>query len=746
MPFLCNVCGADIIARRVTREDGVAVAFCGQCGMGMVEHPPTSTEAFYADGYYGADSGDQGGYHDYTFTAEHTQLWVRLMVEALLPQGGRILDVGCATGAMLASLPDGFERFGIEVNATAAEQARAQGVTVIGTDINDAALTDVDCGHFDVITSIATFEHVLDLRGAVLRCLGLLAPGGTLVFEVPLISETADNKDWFGGSYEHIHYPTVVGMRHLFDHLPGVHWAGFESDIKGFSASYLGIASRNERSFALAERLLLAMGQDTPEGLGLNERRLNLAYHVVHNFRPTPERVLALPDLLDVVATPHLLRRLTQLWHGDAVQAANAAYHEQQAANFQAAWRQAVIETNVSQPEAEAIALSGNSVEKAEPQGPGSKFGKLSKTDSPQGILAIFPFLVKQSLPISVMREMLARGNDVTIARYLPLANGYTMDALDDFAAEGRLIDLQAHLGESGTNALESIVDERGIGMVLQIGAPWAYPQLTRLKERRPELRMLDTLYNNGPHFHSFVMRSGCFDGVLVESREMVRLLEVASPGVHVIQVESGVDTSRFIPAGRSAAPPQPDLVLGYVGRMSPEKNPLGFVSLVEHLHEELPWLRCVMFGEGAMAAQVQARIAASPASAAIRFAGYASHPTDALAEIDVLVVPSVMDGRPASVMEASACAIPVLGAPVGSIPELIEEGRNGYVIAPNDFASVASLLAGWRQDLESFARLRGTARQVAEARFNRNRMMDAYEAAYRETLARPARPVAIYR
>jgi len=346
--FQCNICGADTIVRRVMREDGVAVAFCGQCGMGMVEHPPASTEAFYSDGYYGADTGDKSGYLDYAFTAEHTQLWVRLMVEALRPQGGRILDVGCASGALLASLSGSFERFGIEVNAAAADQARARGVTVVSSDINDSALAGGAWGQFDIITSIATFEHVLDLRGAVLLCLDLLATGGALVFEVPLISETADNKDWFGGSYEHIHYPTVAGMRYLFDHLPGVHWAGFESNIKGFSASYLGIATRDAAAFARAERLLQAMVQDTPAGLALDERRLNLAYHVVHSFRTTPERVLALPDLLDVVATPHLLHRLTQLWHSDAVQAANAAYHEQQVANWEAAWRQADTATKAA--------------------------------------------------------------------------------------------------------------------------------------------------------------------------------------------------------------------------------------------------------------------------------------------------------------------------------------------------------------------------------------------------------------
>lgn len=365
------------------------------------------------------------------------------------------------------------------------------------------------------------------------------------------------------------------------------------------------------------------------------------------------------------------------------------------------------------------------------------------KAASARGILALFPFLVNGSLPVAVMREMRARGHDVTVARYLPFAKGYTMDPLADFAAEGRLIDLSASLGPNGTEALEAIVAERDIGLVLQIGAPWAYAQLARLKERRPQLRLIDTLYNTGPHFHSFAHYGGCFDGVLVESREMVRLLRAEMHGAAVRQVESGVDLARFVPSGRAVRPPESDLVLGYVARMSPEKNPLGFVALAEQLHLLQPWLRFAMFGEGAMTEEVRARIASGPAQAAIRFEGYADHPTSALAAIDVLVVPSLLDGRPVAIMEANACGVPVIGALVGGIPELIEEGRNGFLVGPRDVARVAELAAGWRADAPSFSALRETARQVAETRFDRRRMMDAYEAAYLATLAQPARPVA---
>lgn len=360
-----------------------------------------------------------------------------------------------------------------------------------------------------------------------------------------------------------------------------------------------------------------------------------------------------------------------------------------------------------------------------------------------QGIIAVFPFLVKGSLPVAVMRDMRARGYDVTIAHYLAVAGGYTMDPLEDFASENRLVDLGAHLDESGTDALEALVTDRRIGLVLQIGAPWAYPQLARLKERLPRLRMMDMLYNNGPHFHSFALHGGSYDAVLVESAEMVRLLEGGRHGSRVIKVESGVDLERFMPAGRAAHAPEADLVLGFIGRMSYEKNPLGFVALAERLYSALPWLRFVMFGHGGLSEDVRAAVAASSAASAIRFEGFADHPADALAKMDVLMVPSLLDGRPAAVMEANACGVPVIGVPVGGIPELIEEGRNGHIVSLNDVGRIAVLLECWRADPQRFAALRASAREVAEARFDWRRMMDAYEAAFRHTLSQTARPVA---
>lgn len=305
--------------------------------MGVIETPPASTDAFYGDDYYGQTNPQEIGYADYEFTAEHGLLWARLMVEALAPPAARVLDVGCADGFLLDRLPGSYERCGIEVNAAAAAKAAARGIVILGHDIADAGATSGAWGNFDIITSLATFEHVLDLRGAFERCIGLLRSQGILLFEVPLVSDHRDNSEWFHSSYEHIYYPTRTGIDRLFAEFPAVRFVGFESDIKGYGSTYIGAGTSDPETFERLQRAFDAMMQPSLEGLDETETRLNLAYHVVHCFRPTPARIMALPSLLDGYATPNLIKRLTQLWWADShanVEAQNTVteYHKLAAA------------------------------------------------------------------------------------------------------------------------------------------------------------------------------------------------------------------------------------------------------------------------------------------------------------------------------------------------------------------------------------------------------------------------------
>ena len=115
---------------------------------------------------------------------------------------------------------------------------------------------------------------------------------------------------------------------------------------------------------------------------------------------------------------------------------------------------------------------------------------------------------------------------------------------------------------------------------------------------------------------------------------------------------------------------------------------------------------------------------------------GYVEDIRSAYAQIDVLIVPSTLDGRPANIMEANACAIPVIATPVGGIPELIEDGVNGVLCPLTDTERMVKLLTLWQAEPASFVEGRLRARKAAEERFSREFMMQNYEALFASYLS----------
>jgi glycosyltransferase involved in cell wall biosynthesis len=102
-----------------------------------------------------------------------------------------------------------------------------------------------------------------------------------------------------------------------------------------------------------------------------------------------------------------------------------------------------------------------------------------------------------------------------------------------------------------------------------------------------------------------------------------------------------------------------------------------------------------------------------------------------ALAELDVLVVPSKLDGRPNVIMEANACGIPVIGAPIGGIPELIQHGCNGFLFRPDEFHEISKVVNEWVKDITKYKEYQIACRVIAEKLFDRERMLSDYEAVF---------------
>jgi len=351
----------------------------------------------------------------------------------------------------------------------------------------------------------------------------------------------------------------------------------------------------------------------------------------------------------------------------------------------------------------------------------------LSNKEKPN-ILLLMTILVQKSLPLMVFRKLVEKGFDVHVSYYYDATGVYTPDFADDFAARGRLHDLRPIHQSLYFHRIADIIEHNDIDVIVQNGCEPAYPLIPQLKLRFPHLKVVDILYNKIGHTVSHFLYENAIDRVIVESTFMKDyVLENTQRKDKQVSInENGVDLEYLtsLPCERQS---ESEFVVGYIGRMSPEKNPLGFVTLADSLAAVIPDLKFKMFGDGVQTAEVVKRISQSAYQKNFEVEGFVGDVRDALKAVDVVVVPSIFDGRPNIVMEANASGVPVLGAPVGAIPEMIIDGENGYLVEPKDGRAIAEILRCWINDAALYKEARQKSRASAVKRFSNDRMFDRY-------------------
>ena len=82
-----------------------------------------------------------------------------------------------------------------------------------------------------------------------------------------------------------------------------------------------------------------------------------------------------------------------------------------------------------------------------------------------------------------------------------------------------------------------------------------------------------------------------------------------------------------------------------------------------------------------------------------IVFLGQREDIPELLRAADCLVLPSILEGLPLSVLEAQACKTPVLASPSAGIPEIVIDGKTGFLISANDAEGYAARICAMRQD-----------------------------------------------
>jgi colanic acid/amylovoran biosynthesis glycosyltransferase len=137
------------------------------------------------------------------------------------------------------------------------------------------------------------------------------------------------------------------------------------------------------------------------------------------------------------------------------------------------------------------------------------------------------------------------------------------------------------------------------------------------------------------------------------------------------------------------------------IGSLQPYKGQSLLVNACSLLKEKGRQFECVVIGQGELRGSLQELITRSALADCVRLAGGKTEDEvrSLLPGFNCYVQPSIitpsgkMEGIPVAIMEALACAIPVVATAISGIPELVEAGRTGYLVSPGNAAELASAI-----------------------------------------------------
>jgi len=225
-----------------------------------------------------------------------------------------------------------------------------------------------------------------------------------------------------------------------------------------------------------------------------------------------------------------------------------------------------------------------------------------------------------------------------------------------------------------------------------------------------------------------------CATKVVANSRasaDQLRLEHV--PEHRIAVVPNGLDFGPFTPR-----PPRAALrKVVAVGNLRPLKGHDVLIDAAVEILERFPDARFAIIGEGPERASLAARAAAHGVAHAFDFVGHSDDVPARLADADIFVHPSRFESFPNAVLEAMAAGLPIVASDVGGIPEVIEDGRTGFLVPPGEDETLASRVMHLMANPEEGTQVGAAAREAVLAAFSFDRMVARFDDIYLSELTR---------
>jgi glycosyltransferase involved in cell wall biosynthesis len=212
---------------------------------------------------------------------------------------------------------------------------------------------------------------------------------------------------------------------------------------------------------------------------------------------------------------------------------------------------------------------------------------------------------------------------------------------------------------------------------------------------------------------------------VIVNSEEIKRKFLQNNPNfiksdkIHVLF--NGVDLNIFKPLNNNNHPTAKPIILGNAGRLVEQKGQWFLIDVAAILKSKGIDFKMKIAGTGPLLKQLINKAQQLKVSENIEFVGFISNIPEFLNNIDVFLLSSIHEGSANILIEAMACAKPIIAFNTSSIPEVVFDNRNGFLIEFANCSAFADKIIELYNNPEKLHELSAQSRKIAEQDYSYN-------------------------
>jgi glycosyltransferase involved in cell wall biosynthesis len=273
-------------------------------------------------------------------------------------------------------------------------------------------------------------------------------------------------------------------------------------------------------------------------------------------------------------------------------------------------------------------------------------------------------------------------------------------------------------------NFIYYLLETREIDLIFIVGCAFIYPLLPEIKMRYKDIIVVDQLYNEYGHIKNNrkykkyidmnIVENGKIEDTLINKyEEKKNKIELIRNGVDIdYYTIQNLNKQQYLEKYKVG---NNKVVISFIGRFSEEKAPELFVKIAKIIIKNNPDdFLFIMAGSGPLYKKTVKEIQQNMLSEIILTPGFVD--TKEILNIsDLLVLPSRIDGRPNAVLEALSMGVPVVASNVGGLPEIIQNGFNGFLCTIDSVIEFKECIEKVYSDETLFKDLKCNARLFAE-------------------------------